>query len=86
MGRHDQRARALPCGLAGAVIRFPTTELITERARALKVPLPVVVRDLARIVEILNLREKNFFAKDSVLAGGMALRAYGSLWADQFAF
>jgi Nucleotidyl transferase AbiEii toxin, Type IV TA system len=60
------------------VIRFPATELITERARALKVPLPVVVRDLARIVEILNLREKNFFAKDSVLAGGMALRAYGS--------
>ena len=60
------------------MIRFPTTELITERARALRVPLPVIVRDLARIVEILNLREQDFFAKDSVLAGGMALRAYGS--------
>jgi hypothetical protein len=60
------------------VIRFPKTELIADRARALQVPLPVIVRDLARIVEILNLREKNFFYKDSVLAGGMALRAYGS--------
>ncbi len=60
------------------MIRFPRTELIAERARALQVPLPVIVRDLARIVEILNLREQDFFAKDSVLAGGMALRAHGS--------
>jgi hypothetical protein len=60
------------------VIRFPKTEVIEARARALQVPLPVIVRDLARIVEILNLREQGFFDKDTVLAGGMAMRTYGS--------
>jgi hypothetical protein len=38
------------------VINFPKTEAIEARARALRVPLPVIVRDHARIVEILNLR------------------------------
>lgn len=60
------------------MIRFPKTEVIEARARALQVPLPVIVRDLARIVEILNLREQGFFDKDTVLAGGMAMRTYGS--------
>jgi hypothetical protein len=38
------------------VIRFPKTELIADRARALQVPLPVIVRDLARIAERLHDR------------------------------
>jgi hypothetical protein len=60
------------------VIRFPDTDRLVERAGRLRVPVPVVVRDLARIVEILNLREQGFFGARSVLAGGMAMRTFGS--------
>lgn len=60
------------------MIRFPKTERLVERARELRVPIPVVVRDLARTVEILNLRDRGFFDARNVLAGGMAMRTFGS--------
>jgi hypothetical protein len=36
-----------------------------------------LVRDIVRVVEVLNLDAKRFFQKDSVLAGSMALRCFG---------
>ncbi len=60
------------------MIRFPSLDVIEERSNKLRIPLPVVVRDIARLVEILNLKEKGFFDARSVLAGGMAMRTYGS--------
>jgi hypothetical protein len=41
-------------------------------------PDAVLIRDLARIVEVLNLKAQGFFSEDSVMAGSMALRCYGS--------
>lgn len=60
------------------MIRFPSLDVIEERSNKLRIPLPVVVRDIARLVEIPNLKEKGFFDARSVLAGGMAMRTYGS--------
>lgn len=60
------------------MIHFPSLELIEDRSSRLRIPLAVVVRDIARLVEILNLNEKGFFDARSVLAGGMAMRTYGS--------
>lgn len=39
---------------------------------------PVLIRDVVRVVELLNLRAKRFFNKRSVLSGSMALRCFGS--------
>lgn len=61
------------------MIRFPDSDLLARLAGRLGLPVPVIVRDLARYVEILNLRDKDFFdPKHSVLGGGMAMRTYGS--------
>jgi hypothetical protein len=61
------------------LIRFPDSDLLARLAGRLGLPVPVIVRDLARYVEILNLRDKDFFdPKHSVLGGGMAMRTYGS--------
>jgi hypothetical protein len=38
----------------------------------------VLIRDIVRIVEVLNLRAERFFNKHSVLSGSMALRCFGS--------
>ncbi|HZL04906.1 MAG TPA: hypothetical protein VFE45_05735, partial [Coriobacteriia bacterium] len=55
--------------VTAAVIRFPSLDVIEERSNKLRIPLSVVVRDIARLVEILNLKEKGFFDARSVLAG-----------------
>lgn len=61
------------------MIRFPDSDLLARLAPRLGLPVAVIVRDLARYVEILNLRDKDFFdPKHSVLGGGMAMRTYGS--------
>lgn len=61
------------------MIRFPDSDLLAKLAGRLGLPVAVIVRDLARYVEILNLRDKDFFdPKHSVLGGGMAMRTYGS--------
>ena len=41
--------------MACPLIRFPKTELIVDRAKALRVPVAVIVRDLARTVEIRRM-------------------------------
>jgi len=38
----------------------------------------VMVRDVVRVVEVLNLKRQRFFSKRSVLSGSMALRCFGS--------
>lgn len=60
------------------MINYPSDKDVLAQARALDIPAPVLIRDIVRIVEILNLREKGFFGARSVLAGSMALRSYGS--------
>jgi hypothetical protein len=60
------------------VISYPPDRSISEQATAQDLPEAVLVRDLVRVVEVLNLKEQGFFGKDSVLAGSMGLRCFGS--------
>lgn len=61
-----------------AVINYPPDRKIVEQATEHGLPNEVLVRDLVRVVEVLNLKEQGFFGTDSVLAGSMALRSFGS--------
>ena len=65
-------------GRSPTVIEYPDDRPIAEQASAHALPEPVLVRDLVRVVEVLNLKNQGFFSKDSVLAGSMALRCFGS--------
>lgn len=60
------------------MIRYPRDPRIVEESQKHDIPEPVLVRDLVRVVEVLNLKEKEFFSERSVLAGSMALRCFGS--------
>jgi hypothetical protein len=60
------------------VIDYPDDRDVLAQARALGIPAPVLIRDIVRIVEVLNLRKENFFGPRGVLAGSMGLRVYGS--------
>jgi hypothetical protein len=60
------------------VIDYPTDRRVSAEADRHDIPEPVLVRDLVRVVEVLNLKAKDFFSKRSVLAGSMALRCFGS--------
>lgn len=60
------------------MIDYPDDHAIQEQAKLHGIPPPVLIRDLVRIVEALNLRQQGFFNKKSVLAGSMALRCLGS--------
>jgi len=60
------------------VIAYPDDAELLEWANAHSLPPASVLRDVARLVEILNLRHRGFFDSRSVLAGSMALRAFGS--------
>jgi Nucleotidyl transferase AbiEii toxin, Type IV TA system len=60
------------------MIEYPGDDLIMEQARKHGLPAPVLIRDLVRIVEVMNLERQGFFGKESVLAGSMALRCFGS--------
>jgi hypothetical protein len=56
------------------VIEYPDDQQIVSEADKHGLPTEVLVRDLVRIVELLNLRAQGFFSDTSVLAGSMALR------------
>ena len=60
------------------MIDYPNDAAIEGEAQRHALPIDVLVRDLARIVEVLNLTERGFLHKKSVLAGSMALRTAGS--------
>jgi hypothetical protein len=60
------------------MIEYPGDEALRAQSREHGLALPVLVRDIVRVVEVLNLGAKRFFRKDSVLAGSMALRCFGS--------
>jgi hypothetical protein len=60
------------------VIDYPDDRSIATEADRHDIPEPVLVRDLVRVVEVLNLKAKDFFSERSVLAGSMALRCFDS--------
>jgi Nucleotidyl transferase AbiEii toxin, Type IV TA system len=60
------------------VIDYPDDRSIVAEADRHDIPEPVLVRDLVRVVEVLNLKAKDFFSERSVLAGSMALRCFDS--------
>jgi hypothetical protein len=60
------------------MIDYPEDEQLREQATRHDLQMPVLIRDIVRVVEVLNLRAKQFFNKDSVLSGSMALRCFGS--------
>lgn len=60
------------------MIEYPDDSDVLQAASACGLPPPVLIRDLVRIVEVLNLRQQNFFNKTSVLAGSMGLRCFDS--------
>ncbi len=60
------------------MINYPNDRDLVEQASACGIPEPVLVRDIVRLVEVLNLKRKDFFTKRSVLAGSMALRCFDS--------
>lgn len=62
----------------GRVIDYPGDEETQAQARKHGIPEPVLVRDLVRLVEVLNLEQQGFFNESSVLSGSMALRCFNS--------
>jgi hypothetical protein len=60
------------------MIDYSEDEQLREQASLHDLQAPVLIRDIVRVVELLNLRARQFFNKRSVLAGSMALRCFGS--------
>jgi hypothetical protein len=60
------------------VIDYPGDDAIEKEARKHGIPDPVLIRDLVRIVEVINLAEQGFFGTERVLSGSMALRCFRS--------
>ena len=60
------------------MIAYPDDWVAQAQAEKHGIPEEVLVRDLVRLVEVLNLRQQGFFSKDSVLSGSMALRCFNS--------
>lgn len=60
------------------MIEYPDDEGIEGEAVRHDIPDYVLVRDVVRIVEVLNLSHQDFFGPRSVLAGSMALRCFNS--------
>jgi hypothetical protein len=59
-------------------IVYPSDDQLSDAAVDTSIPIDVLIRDTVRLVEIRNLLTRDFFASDSVLAGSMALRGFGS--------
>ncbi|MET0602992.1 MAG: nucleotidyl transferase AbiEii/AbiGii toxin family protein [Baekduia sp.] len=59
-------------------IAYPSDDQLSDAAADTGIPIDVLIRDTVRLVEIRNLLARGFFASDSVLAGSMALRGFGS--------
>jgi Nucleotidyl transferase AbiEii toxin, Type IV TA system len=60
------------------MIDYPEDQQLREQAGRHDLQAPVLIRDIVRVVEVLNLRAERFFNKRSVLSGSMALRCFGS--------
>jgi hypothetical protein len=60
------------------VIRYPDDQATEAEAIRHEIPDFVLIRDLVRIVEVLNLAKQDFFGTESVLAGSMALRCFNT--------
>ena len=60
------------------MIDYPSDRETLGEAKTQGLPPEVLVRDIVRLVEVLNLKQQGFFSKRSVLAGSMGLRSYGS--------
>jgi len=60
------------------VIRYPADQATEAEADRHGIPYPVLIRDLVRIVEVLNLERQGFFGPQSVLAGSLALRCFNT--------
>lgn len=60
------------------MIDYPRDREVTQQATLHDIPPAVLIRDLVRVVEVLNLKNQAFFGETSVLAGSMALRCFGS--------
>jgi hypothetical protein len=60
------------------VIDYPEDDRLREQADEHGLQASVLIRDVVRVVELLNLRAREFFNKRSVLSGSMALRCFGS--------
>ena len=60
------------------IINYPEDDRLRAQATRHDLQMPVLIRDIVRVVEVLNLKAKQFFNKDSVLSGSMALRCFGS--------
>jgi hypothetical protein len=60
------------------VINYPEDDGLRAQSSRHDLQMPVLIRDVVRVVEVLNLRAKQFFNKKSVLSGSMALRCFGS--------
>jgi hypothetical protein len=60
------------------MIDYPEDQQLRDQASQHDLQAPVLIRDIVRVVEVLNLRAEKFFNKRSVLSGSMALRCFGS--------
>ncbi len=60
------------------MIEYPEDGATEKEAEKNGIPDFVLIRDLVRIVEVLNLDAQDFFSSKSVLSGSMALRCFGS--------
>jgi hypothetical protein len=59
-------------------IVYPSDDQLSAAAITTGIPIDVLIRDTVRLVEIRNLQARGFLAADSVLAGSMGLRGFGS--------
>ena len=60
------------------MIEYPDDGAAEKEAAKHGIPEPVLIRDLVRIVEVMNLAKQDFFGTKSVLSGSMALRCFHS--------
>lgn len=67
-------------GARAAVIDYPSDRPIAAQAKAHDLPEPVLVRDLVRVVEVLNLKQQDFFHEKSVLAGRQGAARFEEPW------
>ena len=59
-------------------LNYPSDLKIRQFGEQYGLPVDAVIRDLARIVEVLHLVEEGFLGHRVILTGGMALRCYES--------
>jgi len=60
------------------MIEYPDDEATEAESEKHGIPGEVLIRDLVRVIEVLNMKAKGFFGSRRVLAGSMALRFFNS--------